>query len=132
MRLPILVQIGLTILFSVLVPGLSLATYHQEPKSRFPFSQKHEEKRARPAHGCRKVFCNQTLNLKKIPVIAYDMDYTLVPYQTVAWERQAYKHLRDRLEQEGLPVRGLRFNPNQVIPGLIVDMKQGNILKVND
>ncbi len=79
----------------------------------------------------RSVFCNRTLNLRSLGAIGYDMDYTLVPYRAVEWETTAFNHARDGLLREGWPVESLRFRPERMIQGLLVDLKHGNLLKVN-
>lgn len=85
---------------------------------------------APPPRG-RGIYCNRTLNLRSIKAIGYDMDYTLIHYQVVAWERRAYEHLRDLLLRQGWPVGDLTFDPELVIRGLILDTELGNLLKVN-
>jgi 5'-nucleotidase len=79
----------------------------------------------------RALFCNRTLNMRAIKAIGYDMDYTLVHYRIEAWESRAYEHVRVRLAGLGLPVEDLRFDPNGIIRGLVVDRELGNIVKVN-
>lgn len=59
------------------------------------------------------------------------MDYTLVHYQTEAWERRAYSHLKRRMLEGGYPVDDLEFDPQLVALGLILDLKLGNIVKAN-
>ena len=83
-----------------------------------------------PAVG-RGLYCNRTLNLRAIRAVGYDMDYTLIHYHVEAWEEQAYGHLRERLVARGWPVEHLRFDPKQVIRGLIIDTQTGNLLKAN-
>lgn len=79
----------------------------------------------------RALFCNRTLNMRAIKSIGYDMDYTLVHYQIEEWESRAYEHLRQRLLALGLPVGELRFDPNGIIRGLVVDRELGNVVKAN-
>ncbi len=83
-----------------------------------------------PTHG-RGIFCNRTLNLRSIRAIGYDMDYTLIHYRVEEWERRAYEHIRHRLAARGWPVDDLRFDPEMVIRGLVIDTEQGNLLKAN-
>ncbi len=78
----------------------------------------------------RDIYCNRTLNLRSIKVIGYDLDYTLVHYNTLEWERRAYHHTRVRLAERGWPVDDLTFDPDQVIQGLTLDLELGNLLKV--
>ena len=78
----------------------------------------------------RKIFANRTLNLRSIKAIGYDLDYTLVHYNSVEWERRAYEHTQARLVERGWPVGDLEFDPEQVIQGLTIDLELGNLLKV--
>ncbi|MCC6559467.1 MAG: HAD-IG family 5'-nucleotidase [Polyangiaceae bacterium] len=79
----------------------------------------------------RGIFCNRTLNLRSIKAIGYDMDYTLVHYRVEAWEQRAYEDIQRRFLADGWPVGELRFDPELVIRGLILDTELGNVLKVN-
>lgn len=78
----------------------------------------------------RRIFANRTLNLRSIKAIGYDLDYTLVHYNSIEWERRAYEHTRDRLLERGWPVGDLEFDPDLVIQGLAIDLELGNLLKV--
>lgn len=77
------------------------------------------------------IFCNRTMNLRSIPVIGYDMDYTLVHYNVIAWEGIAYEYIKKYLKEDNWPVEELVFDPTIFIRGLIIDKKLGNIIKVN-
>ncbi len=79
----------------------------------------------------RGVYANRTLNLRSIPVIGYDMDYTLVHYHVEDWERRAYQHIKARLKAAGWPIDDLEFDAELVVRGLVVDTELGNLLKVN-
>lgn len=79
----------------------------------------------------RQVFCNRTLNMRSIKAIGYDMDYTLIHYQVEEWEQRAYEHLKQRLLSRGWPVGHLKFDPQLVCRGLIIDIDQGNLIKAN-
>jgi len=79
----------------------------------------------------RGVFCNRTLNMRSIKAIGYDMDYTLVDYHVERWERRAYDRARDKFESLGWPVKGLEFDPDAVIRGLVIDTELGNLVKAN-
>jgi HAD superfamily 5'-nucleotidase-like hydrolase len=81
--------------------------------------------------AAREIFCNRTLNLRSIRAIGYDMDYTLVHYRTEEWERRAYQYMQQKLRDPGWPVAELRFDPELVIRGLILDLALGNVLKAN-
>ncbi len=79
----------------------------------------------------RRVYCNRTLNLNSIGAIGYDMDYTLIHYRVSAWEGLAYDHVCSRLEAAGWPLEGLRWEPDRIIRGLVIDTALGNIVKAN-
>ncbi|KAJ7559103.1 hypothetical protein O6H91_04G070100 [Diphasiastrum complanatum] len=84
-------------------------------------------------HGTtsRGIFCSRTLNLRSITTIGYDMDYTLIQYNVNAWEGRAYKYGMENLRSMGYPVDGLRFDPELVIRGLIMDKDMGNLVKAD-
>jgi len=77
------------------------------------------------------VFANRTLNLGAIKAIGCDMDYTLIHYHHALWEQRAYDHVQRRMVEAGLPVEDLRFDPDLVVRGLILDLSLGNIVKAN-
>lgn len=79
----------------------------------------------------RGLFCNRTLNMRRIQAVGYDMDYTLIHYRMEAWEERAYAELKRRLAEQGWPVDGLKFDPELVIRGLIIDAERGNVVKCN-
>lgn len=58
-------------------------------------------------------------------------DYTLIHYDVNAWEGKAYAYGLQWLREAGCPVEGLRFDPDLVTRGLIVDKELGNLLKVD-
>jgi HAD superfamily 5'-nucleotidase-like hydrolase len=79
----------------------------------------------------RGIFCNRTLNLNAIKAIGYDMDYTLIHYNVEHWEERAYEETRLRLLREGWPVDNLRFSPDSITRGLVLDLELGNVVKAN-
>ncbi|KAL0538085.1 hypothetical protein IC582_027080 [Cucumis melo] len=79
-------------------------------------------------HG---IFCSRTLNLRSISVIGYDMDYTLMHYNVMAWEGRAYDYCMENLRNMGFPVNGLAFDPDLVIRGLVIDKERGNLVKAD-
>ncbi|PSQ74027.1 MAG: HAD family hydrolase, partial [Bacteroidetes bacterium QH_6_64_77] len=81
-----------------------------------------------PARG---LFCNRTLNLRRIQAIGYDMDYTLIHYHMREWEQRAYDFIKEGLLAEGWPVDDLRFDPELAIRGLVIDAERGNVVKAN-
>ena len=52
-------------------------------------------------------------------------------YNVEKWEGRAYDYALDWLRQAGIPVEGMRFNPEYVIRGLIVDKELGNLVKAD-
>ncbi|KAH9624264.1 hypothetical protein KSS87_022827 [Heliosperma pusillum] len=80
-------------------------------------------------HSPRGIFCTRTLNLRSISAIGYDMDYTLIHYNVMAWEGRAYDYCMENLRSVGFPVDGLSFDPNLVIRGLVIDKEKGNLVK---
>ena len=58
-------------------------------------------------------------------------DYTLIHYDVNAWEGKAYAYGLQWLREAGCPVEGLKFDPDLVIRGLIVDKQLGNLVKVD-
>ncbi|KAJ9181727.1 hypothetical protein P3X46_005791 [Hevea brasiliensis] len=79
----------------------------------------------------RGIFCSRTLNLRSISAIGYDMDYTLIHYNVMAWEGRAYDYCMDNLRNMGFPVDGLAFDPDLVIRGLVIDKERGNLVKAD-
>lgn len=80
------------------------------------------------------IFVNRTLNMKQIAAIGFDMDYTLVRYDSEAFEEMTYKELVKKLiEIKKYPaeVGKLKFQINLAIRGLVIDKPLGNILKLS-
>ncbi|MEA3217911.1 MAG: hypothetical protein QOJ19_4067 [Acidimicrobiia bacterium] len=82
-----------------------------------------------PPDPPRAVYCNRTVNLRRIRAVGYDMDYTLVHYRVDEWERAAFEHARGLLAARGWPVDHLVFDPSAYIQGLVFDLERGNVLK---
>jgi HAD superfamily 5'-nucleotidase-like hydrolase len=80
------------------------------------------------------VFCNRTLNLKKIKYIGFDMDHTLVRYNIEKFEELAHvETLKKLVNDKDYPksILDIPFEYERVIRGLVVDQKNGNLLKLN-
>lgn len=80
------------------------------------------------------IYINRTLNLKKIKAIGFDMDYTIVRYNSEEFERFTHQQVLKKLVQEKAypkAIENLKFDFNLVIQGLIIDKKRGNLLKVS-
>ncbi len=77
------------------------------------------------------IYVNRTLNMKQIAAIGFDMDYTLVRYDSVAFEEMTYKEIIKKLiDVKKYPalVKDLKFNFDLAIRGLVIDKPHGNIL----
>lgn len=80
------------------------------------------------------VFINRTLNLKKIKVIGFDMDYTLVRYDTQKFEELTHRLACGRLVKDFFypkNVKSLSFDIKRSIGGLVIDKRNGNLLKLS-
>lgn len=81
-----------------------------------------------------KVFVNRTLNLKRIRFLGFDMDHTLVRYNSEAFEKLAHQSMIEKLvADKGYPqsVLKLEFSFDRAIRGLVIDKMKGNILKLS-
>ncbi len=80
------------------------------------------------------IFINRSLNLKKIKVIGFDMDHTIVRYKTKNFEEFAFHKIKEKLvELKDYPaeILNLQFDYDRFIHGLLIDKPRGNILKLN-
>lgn len=80
-----------------------------------------------------KVYVNRTLNLRKIRYLGFDMDHTLVRYNSSAFEQTTHELVLDRMLDRGYPadVKKLPFDYDLAIRGLVIDKQKGNLLKVS-
>ena len=72
--------------------------------------------------------------MKKIKAIGFDMDYTLVRYNTEAFERFTHQEtLKKLVSEKKYPeeILKLEFDFQRVIQGLVIDKRKGNLLKVS-
>jgi len=80
------------------------------------------------------VYVNRILNLKQIKVIGFDMDYTLVGYNTEKLEelthREALKALNKKWDYPESILK-LKFDFKRSIVGLVIDKKNGNLLQLS-
>ena len=80
------------------------------------------------------IYINRTLNMKRIKAIGFDMDYTIVRYQTEDFERFTYQQVLKRLVSDKKyppEILNLTFDFTRVIQGLVIDKRRGNLLKVS-
>ncbi len=82
----------------------------------------------------QNVFVNRILNMKKIKYIGLDMDHTLIRYNTANFEALVYKLVIDHLitdKHYPTALKSFQFIFTDAIRGLVVDSKNGNILKLS-
>ena len=80
------------------------------------------------------IYVNRTLNMKYISAIGFDMDYTIVRYNTKNFEEMVYKEIvRKLVHEKKYPavIENFKFEHNRSIRGLVVDRKNGNIIKLS-
>ena len=82
----------------------------------------------------RQIFVNRNLRLDKIDLVGFDMDYTLAIYHLRQIEELAFDMtLRRMIDHLGYPgdLGALRYDPESVIRGLVVDKEAGSIFKMD-
>lgn len=81
----------------------------------------------------QRIFVNRTLNMASIKSVGFDMDHTLAPYNREEFEALAFRETLKKFIAAGYPeeLERLKFDPNFVIRGLLVDRERGNLLKVD-
>jgi HAD superfamily 5'-nucleotidase-like hydrolase len=81
-----------------------------------------------------RVFVNRNLKMTAIRAIGFDLDHTLAHYDPVPVEELGFDLTKRKLvEEKGYPkeVLDLKYDPEWVIRGLVVDKKRGNVLKMD-
>jgi 5'-nucleotidase len=79
-----------------------------------------------------RVFVNRNLRLDKIELVGFDMDYTLALYNQARIEELSIRATVDKLvTAKGYPeaIRGLLYDPQLALRGLVVDRENGNVFK---
>jgi HAD superfamily 5'-nucleotidase-like hydrolase len=82
----------------------------------------------------RQIFVNRNLRMEKIEAVGFDMDYTLAMYHLQRLETLAFQMTIARMiAAHGYPTAlgTLRYDPEFVIRGLVVDKRHGNIFKMD-
>jgi FMN phosphatase YigB (HAD superfamily) len=80
------------------------------------------------------IYVNRTLNMKQIAAIGFDMDYTLVRYDSAAFEEMTYREIKKKLiDGKNYPkaINDLKFDFDLAIRGLVIDKPLGNVLKLS-
>jgi len=82
----------------------------------------------------RRIFINRNLRMESIEAIGFDMDHTLAVYNTENFNHLCFDLALERLiSDHGYDpvIRTVRWDPDAVIRGLIVDKDHGNLLKLD-
>lgn len=81
----------------------------------------------------RRVFCNRNLKMAKVQAVGFDMDYTIAVYKP-DFDQLAFDLALDRLvEKFNFPptVKQFTYDPDFAIRGLVIDMPNGNLFKMD-
>ena len=90
-----------------------------------------------PLHGvprAGRIFVNRNLRMRSIGAIGFDLDHTLAHYGIREVDELAFRITQQKLvSQRGYPedILGLRYDPDFVVRGLLIDRRRGNILKMD-
>jgi len=82
----------------------------------------------------RSIFVNRNLRMNLIRWIGFDMDYTLAIYNKRELEDLAFEGTIQKLVSvKGYPaaILNIRYDPDYVIRGLVIDKLRGNLLKID-
>ena len=81
----------------------------------------------------RRIFTNRDLDFEKVPVVGFDMDYTLARYRQEGIEALSLDATVSKLVARGWPevLREVAPDPEFAIRGLVVDKLRGNLLKMD-
>ena len=117
------------------VPAVRKAPTHAPPPAvpREPSARalRYREHRIPRRH---RVFVNRNLRLTTIRAIGFDLDHTLAHYDPIPVEELGFDLTKRKLvEEKGYPneILALKYDPQWVIRGLVVDKKRGNVLKMD-
>ncbi len=90
------------------------------------------------AHGhilprTRRVYVNRSLRMDHVDWVGFDMDYTLAIYRQDEIDRLSIEATVKKLLARGYPpeLAELRFDTGFPIRGLLIDKRQGNVLKMD-
>src|SRR5512143_2393492 len=102
------------------------------PEVRAPLDSPHVSHREVPR--ARQIYVNRNLRMDRIEAVGFDMDYTLAIYHLRQMETLAFQMTLARMIRfMGYPASlgALRYDPEFVIRGLVVDKLHGNIFKMD-
>lgn len=81
-----------------------------------------------------RIFVNRNLRMDRVRALGFDMDHTLALYNRQTFEQLTFDLAVETLIREkGYPeaVREIRYDPDFILRGLIVDKRFGNLMKMN-
>ncbi len=105
---------------------------YEEPEVQSILAEPHPGHREVPVG--RQVFVNRNLRMDKIDLVGFDMDYTLAIYHLRRLEQVAFEMTLSRMISNlGYPadLSAIRYDPEFVIRGLVMDKERGNIFKMD-
>ena len=82
----------------------------------------------------RRIYANGNLDMSKIEVVGFDMDYTLAMYHQHAMNELSIQATVDKMiASRGYPeeIRDAKLDHDFIIRGLVVDKETGNIFKMD-
>lgn len=82
----------------------------------------------------QRIYTNRNLRMEQIEAIGFDMDHTLALYDGKTFEQLTFDMaVQTLVAKKGYPeiVREIRYQPDFIIRGLVVDKKLGNLLKMD-
>jgi 5'-nucleotidase len=82
----------------------------------------------------RRIYVNRNLRMDRIRAIGFDMDHTLALYNRAPFEQLTFEMaLENLVKWKKYPeeVLAIKYDPDFVIRGLVVDKRLGNILKMD-
>ena len=82
----------------------------------------------------QKVYTNRTLNMKKIQAIGFDMDFTLVDYDSYNFQKDTHSMILKNLVKEldyPKEILQMPFDDHKIIRGLVIDNQKGHFLKLS-
>jgi len=82
----------------------------------------------------RRVFVNRNLRMEGVRALGFDMDHTIALYNRASFEQLTHDlAVQNLVEWRGYPdgIRDIKYDPDCIIRGLIVDKRHGNILKMD-
>jgi 5'-nucleotidase len=81
----------------------------------------------------RRIFTNRDLDFEKVPIVGFDMDYTLACYRQERLEALSLQATVNKLVARGWPeiLHEVQPDPEFALRGLVVDTHRGNLLKMD-